>query len=101
MGYEETGNEIIDAVLERIMTQIKNSAQSSQDKATTNSPKKKKPEKKTCYNCNICKDTSWIISFDGKATRCKCFEYQLIKDQLQGRLPTPILQIWDHSGKCR
>jgi DNA replication protein DnaC len=41
----------------------------------------KQEQKENLYSCNICKDTSWIISKDGKATRCKCFELDTIKEQ--------------------
>lgn len=43
--------------------------------------KKSEESKKNLYNCFACKDTSWIIDFSGRATRCKCFEHQSIEAQ--------------------
>lgn len=38
-------------------------------------------KKKDFYSCSVCKDTSWLIDFNGKATRCKCFEIDKVREQ--------------------
>lgn len=43
--------------------------------------KKEKELMKNSFDCIKCKDTFWIISNQGKATRCTCFEQQSIKEQ--------------------
>ena len=39
-------------------------------------------EPKTSYNCNLCKDTTWILDDVGKVVaRCKCYEIIKVKEQ--------------------
>lgn len=44
--------------------------------------KKIEEEQKNLYNCEICKDTTWILNEKGIATkRCKCYEILKVKEQ--------------------
>lgn len=39
-------------------------------------------EQKNSYNCNLCKDTTWILDNTGKVVdRCKCYEIIKVKEQ--------------------
>lgn len=44
--------------------------------------KKTSEEQKNSYNCNRCKDTTWILDNSGKVIeRCKCYEIIKVKEQ--------------------
>ena len=44
--------------------------------------KKTGKEQKNSYNCQRCKDTTWILDSNGKVVeRCKCYEVIKVKEQ--------------------
>ena len=73
-----TGNMVIDGVLERIRS-------ASTSKQTANSESlamKIGEEPKNSYNCNLCKDTTWILDNTGRVVeRCKCYEVMKVREQ--------------------
>ncbi|MDU2290789.1 MAG: ATP-binding protein [Clostridium celatum] len=69
---------VIDGVLGRIRA-------ASISKQTCNSEslaKKIGEEPKNSYNCNLCKDTTWILDNTGRVVeRCKCYEVMKVREQ--------------------
>ena len=73
-----TGNTVIDGVLER----IRQSSMSTQKVNTENLATKIEEKQKNSYNCQICKDTTWILDNTGRVVeRCKCYEIIKVREQ--------------------
>lgn len=73
-----TGNSIIDGVLER----VRRVSTSRQTMSSKNLATKIEEKQKNSYNCQICKDTTWILDNTGRGVeRCKCYEIIKVKEQ--------------------
>ena len=73
-----TGNSVIDGVLER----IRKSSMSIQNPKNMNLARTTEEGQKNLYNCDKCKDTTWILDSNGKVVeRCNCYEIIKVREQ--------------------